>query len=188
MEDGMRSDHLTWRHTCVVLDFEQGFVRSSSSPSPPPSPSPSLSFLFLPHLTFTKVELLCGKTVGSTLRKRGLPICQTLIRGTRKKLTLYQLGMIDINMRMIKTNMTKIIISWFSNESCERWHWCVRRCVHKTGVTPMMSIHGKVLNQIKSASAGCSFSKNALYKNGKVLNQTLSPSVGCSFSKSTLLS
>ena len=22
--EGMRSDHLTWRHTCVVLDFEEG--------------------------------------------------------------------------------------------------------------------------------------------------------------------
>ena len=164
MEDGMRSDHLTWRHTCVVLDFEQGFAwssppPSSSSPSPPPSPSPSLSFLFLPHLTFTKVELLCGKTVGSTLKKRGLPICQPLIRGTRKKLTLYQLGMIDINMRMIKTNMTKIIISWFSNESCERWHWCVRRCVHKTGVTPMMSIHGKVKHQYNQHQQDVHFQK-----------------------------
>ena len=111
--------------------------------------SPS-SLSLLPDFTFLKVGLLCGKTVGNTLRKLGLPICPPLIRGTRKKLTLYQLGsirMIDINMRMIKMNMTIIIMSWFSNESCERWHWSVERCVHKTGVTPMMSIHGKVLHQ-----------------------------------------
>ena len=64
----------------------------------------------------------------------------------------------------------------------------IQRCVHKTGVTPMMSIHGKV-QQIKynQHRQDAHFPKNPLYKDGKILNKILSPSEGCSFSKRNII-
>ena len=65
----MRSDHLTWRHTCVVLDFEEGFVRSSSPSSPSPSPSPSpVSTYWVLLVPLAELAVSCSSPLLAMLR------------------------------------------------------------------------------------------------------------------------
>ena len=74
----MRSSHLTWRHTCVVLDFEEGRVAMWEN----------------------------GRKY---FEKTGIADLPATYERNRKEIDIVSAG-----------------------------------CVHKAGVTPMMSIHGKV--------------------------------------------
>ena len=106
--EGMRSDHLTWRHTCVVLDFEEGlqwrlFMLSFTNIV---STLLYCCHISLHHsdtytcchctiammLSLVQVVLPCGKMGRNILRKRTSLTCQQHIKGTERKLTLCQQG------------------------------------------------------------------------------------------------